>query len=115
MASLMAVLFDEQIALRDVGLGLVIVVVANEVLDRVVREKLAELGVQLRRQRFIGCKNDGRAPLPGDHIGHGEGLARAGHAQQGLVGQAVFDAFALLRDGGGLVTRRGIRLVQLEG
>ena len=37
----------------QVGLGLVVVEVADEVLDRVVREELAELGVQLGGQRLV--------------------------------------------------------------
>ena len=36
-----------------VGLGLVVVVVGDEVLDRVVREELAELAVQLRGERLV--------------------------------------------------------------
>ena len=109
-----AVLLDEQVALGHVGLGLVIVVVADEVLDGVVREELAELGVELRRQGLVGREDDGRPTHAGDDVGHGEGLARAGHAQQGLVAQAVFDAFAELGDGGGLVTRRRVGLKELE-
>ena len=80
-----AVLLDEQVALRHVGLGLVVVVVADEVLDRIAREELAELAVQLGGQRLVGREHDRRPAQPGDHVGHGEGLARAGHAQQGLV------------------------------
>jgi len=38
-----AVLLDVEVARRDVGLGLVVVVVADEVLDRVLGEELAEL------------------------------------------------------------------------
>jgi hypothetical protein len=49
------------VALRDVGLGLVVVVVADEVLDRVVREELAELAVELRRQRLVGREHERRA------------------------------------------------------
>jgi hypothetical protein len=50
-----AVLLDEQVALRDVGLGLVVVVVADEVLDRVLRKELAELAVELRREVLFGA------------------------------------------------------------
>jgi hypothetical protein len=53
-------------------------------------------------------------PSAGDHVGHGEGLARAGHAQQRLVGQAVLHAFHQLLDRRGLVARRRIGLEQLE-
>ena len=75
------VLLDKQIALRHIGLGLVVVVITDEILHRVVREKFAELAVQLRRQGFVGRKNNRRAAQPCDHIGHGEGLARTRHPQ----------------------------------
>ena len=108
-----AVLLDEQVALRHVGLGLVVVVIADEVLDGVLRKEVAELAVQLRRQRLVGREHDGRPAHAGDDVGHREGLARARHAQQGLVLQAVFDAFAQLRDGRGLVATGRKRLQQL--
>ena len=108
------VLLDEQVALRHVGLGLVVVVVADEVLDRVLREELAELAVQLRGQRLVGREHDGRAAHLRDDVGHREGLAGAGDAQQRLEGEAVLHALAQLRDGRGLVARRRVRLEQLE-
>ena len=37
------ILLNEQVARRNVGFRLVVVVIGNEVLDRVIREKLAEL------------------------------------------------------------------------
>ncbi|MNS73539.1 hypothetical protein D3C72_1069820 [compost metagenome] len=83
------VLLDEQVALRHVGFRLVVVVVADEVLDRVLREKVAELAVQLRRQGLVRGEDDGGPAHARDDVGHGVGLARAGHAQQGLEGQSV--------------------------
>ena len=109
-----AVLLDEQVALRHVGFRLVVVVVADEILHRVLRKELAEFAVQLRRQRLVGRKHDGRPAQPGNHVGHGEGLARASHAQQGLVGLAIVHTFHQLVDGRGLVARRRIRLEQLK-
>ena len=109
-----AVLLDEQVALRHIGLGLVVIVVADEILHRVARKKLPEFGVQLCGQRLVGRKHDRGAAHAGDHIGHREGLARAGHAQQCLVGQAVLDAFAQQVDRLRLVARRRIGLEQLE-
>ncbi len=52
------VLLDVGVRLRDVRLGLVVVVVGDEVLDRVVGQQLAELVGQLRGQRLV------RAPSP---------------------------------------------------
>ena len=47
------VLLDVGVGARDVGFRLVIVVVADEVLDRVAGEELAELSIELRRQRLV--------------------------------------------------------------
>ena len=56
------VLGDVGVGARDVGLGLVVVVVRDEVLDGVLREELAELGVELRGERLVGrrCTSVGR-------------------------------------------------------
>src|SRR3546814_1452302 len=56
------VLVDEGVGARDVGLRLVVVVVRDEILDRIVREKLLELAVQLRRQGLVR-RHDQRRPL----------------------------------------------------
>ena len=47
------VLLDVRVRPRQVRLGLVVVEVADEVLDRVVREELAELRVELRGERLV--------------------------------------------------------------
>ena len=47
------VLLDVRVRARQVRLGLVVVEVADEVLDGVVREELAELGVQLGGQGLV--------------------------------------------------------------
>ncbi len=75
------VLLDEQVARRHVGLGLVVVVVGDEVLDRVLGEELAQLRVQLRRQRLVRREDQRRPAEARDDVGHGEGLARAGDAR----------------------------------
>ena len=61
-------------------LRLVVIVVADEVLHRVVGEKRAELGTQLRRQRFVVCQHQRGAVALGNDVGHGKGLAGAGDA-----------------------------------
>ena len=110
-----AVFFNEQITLWHIGFGLVVVVVADEILHRVFRKELAKLAVQLRSQCFVGRKNNGGTAHARNHVGHGESFARACHAQQGLKHFAVADAFDQLVDGRGLVARRWVRLKQLEG
>ena len=47
------VLLDVDVALRDVRFGLVVVVVADEVPDGVVREQLLELLVELGGERLV--------------------------------------------------------------
>ena len=53
--------FDEGVGARHVGFGLIVVVVRDEILDRVVREEALELAVELRRQSFVGREDQRRA------------------------------------------------------
>ena len=69
---------------RDVGLGLVVVVVADEVLDGVVGEELAQLAAELGGERLVVGDQQRRALELLDHGGHREGLAGAGGAEQRL-------------------------------
>ena len=96
-------LLDVGVAGRDVGLGLVVVVVADEVLDGVVGEEPPELLVELRRQRLVVGHHQGRAVHPGDDLGHGEGLAGAGHAEQRLVRVTALEPGDQLRHGMDLI------------
>src|SRR5690606_17857102 len=57
----------------------------------------------------------GRALGAGDDLGGGEGLARAGYAEQALVGFAVLDAFHQFGNGRGLVAGGGIVGAAAEG
>ena len=80
-----SVFLDVDVALRDVRLGLVIVVVADEIMDGVVGKELLELAIELGGQRLV-VRHHQRGPLLLlDDVGHGEGLARAGHAHEHLV------------------------------
>ena len=76
------VLLDVGVRLRDVRLGLVVVVVADEVLDGVVREELAELGGELGAERLVRRDDERRTPEPLDRRGHRGGLAGAGGAEE---------------------------------
>ena len=84
---------------RDVGLRLVVVVVAHEVLHRVVGEELAELAVELCRQRLVVAQHKGGAPQLLDDVGHGEGLAAARDALQHLRPLSGAHALHQLPDG----------------
>ena len=82
------VLLDVEVGLRDVRLGLVVVVVGDEVLDRVLREELAELVAELRGERLV-VRDHERRPLDLlDDPRHRRRLAGAGRAEQGLVALA---------------------------
>jgi len=71
------VLLDVGIARRDVRFGLVVVVVADEVLDGVVGKELSHLAVELSGQGLVGG-DDQRRTLGGrDDIGDREGLPAA--------------------------------------
>ena len=98
-----AVLLDVGVGLRDVGLGLVVVVVADEVLDGVVGKEAPELVRELGAERLVR-RHHQRWPLePLDHMGDGERLAGAGGAKQG-------DVLLTAADGGGELVDR-LRLV----
>ena len=86
------VLLDVEVAARDVGLGLVVVVVGDEVLDRVVGEEGPELVAQLRRQRLVVGDHQRRALDRLDHARHRHRLAGPGRAQQRLEALALLDA-----------------------
>ena len=109
------IFFDEQIARRHVRFGLIVVVVGNEIFHRVLGEKFLHFRVQLRGQRFIRCHHQRRAAKLCDHVRHRVGLARAGHAQQGLEGEAVVDAFDQLDDRLRLIACRWKWLVEFVG
>ena len=83
------VLLDVDVALRDVRFGLVVVVVADEVVDGVVREEALELLVELGRERLVVREHQRRLAELGDDVGRGERLAGAGGAQQHLATLAV--------------------------
>ena len=100
--------FDVDVARRNVGFRLVVVVVADEVLDRVVGEERLELVIELRGQRLVVRQDQRRPSGPLDHLGHGERLAGAGDAQQHLVLFAVAHAARQLVDGGLLIAARAV-------
>ena len=60
------VFFDVDVALRNVRLGLVIVVIADKILDRVVRQQFAELLIKLGGECLVMRDDQRRQPQPGD-------------------------------------------------
>ena len=97
------VLLDVRVGPGEVRLGLVVVEVADEVLDGVVREELAELGVQLGGQRLVVRQDQRRLAVTCRSLSQSEGLSGAGRAKQRLVTQAPAEAIDELVDRPGLV------------
>ena len=85
-------LLDIGVGARHVGFGLVVVVIADEILDRVVGKEAPELAVELGRERLVGREDERRALRLLDHPRHGEGLAGAGDAEQHLRAVLAIDA-----------------------
>ena len=108
------VLLDVEVLGRDVGLGLVVVVVGDEVLDRVVGEELAELVAELRGQGLVVGDHQRRALDRRDRRRHREGLPGPGRAEQGLEAFAGFQALGQPGDRLRLVGGRRVGGVELE-
>ena len=99
----------------DVGLGLVEVVVGDEVLHGVLREEVAHFSVGLRGERLVGRHDEGGDAEPRDDVRHRVGLARTRHAEQRLEHDAVLKPLGERLDGRGLIARRRKGLVKDEG
>ena len=109
------VLLDVEVLARDVGLGLVVVVVGDEVLDGVGREVRPELVAELRRQRLV-VGEDQRRPLQLlDRRRHRHRLAGAGGAQQRHPARAGLDGLRDALDRRRLIRGGRVDGVELEG
>ena len=95
------VFLDIQVGGRDVRLGLIVVVIRDEILHRVVREEGFHLGVELRRKGLVMAHDEGGAVDLFDDVGDGEGLTGACHAEEDLrrcsCVQTVHKSFYRLR------------------
>ena len=78
------VLLDVQVLPGHVGLGLVVVVVGDEVLHGVVGEEVRELAVELGGEGLVVREDQGRKLRLLDDPGHREGLPRARDSLEGL-------------------------------
>ena len=108
------VLLDIEIGLRDVRLGLVVVVVGDEVLDRVVGEELPELVTELRGKRLVVGDDERRLLHLLDRPRHRRRLAGAGGAEERLEAVSCAQAGGELLDRLWLVGGRHIGLRCLE-
>ena len=97
------VFFYVGVGLSNVGFRLVVVVVADEVFDRVIGEELAEFVSELGGQGFIGRHDEGGALDLFDKPGRGGRLTGAGGPEKNDVAFAPVDALSEFGNGGGLV------------
>ena len=100
------ILLDISVGSRNIGLGLVIIVVGDEILNRIVGKQLAKFAEQLRRQGLVRGHDQGRPLHPGHNLGHGKGLARPGDAEQDLFAHPGLDIRRQTLNGRRLITGR---------
>ena len=98
----------------DVRFGLEVVVIADEIFHRVVREKRLEFLVKLRRERLVVRENQRRLAHVLDDVRHRESLARTGHAKQRLELFSAVKSLGQFLDGFRLVARRAVRAHELK-
>ena len=88
---------------REVGLGLVVVVVRDEELDPVLGEQVPQLGAELGRQGLVRLDDESGALDLFDHPGDRGRLPGAGDALEGLVPVPSLRSLDERGDGSGLV------------
>lgn len=79
------VFFNVEVPGRQISFRLIIIVIADKILDGILRKKLPKLLKQLRRQRLVMRDHQCRLAHPRNHIGHRERLAAARDPQQRLI------------------------------
>src|SRR5690625_2062221 len=109
-----AVFLDIGVGGRDVGLRLVVVVVGDEVFDRVVRQHLPQFVGELGGQRLVRCHHQSGPLQTLDEPGGGGRLAGSGRAEQHHVPLPRHDPVFQPVDGGRLVPGRRIGADHLE-
>ena len=108
------VFLDVGIGVRDVRLGLVVIEIRDEVLDRVLGKEIAKFGTELRRERLVVAQDEGRFLHHLDDTRHRNRLPAAGHAEQRLRPVAAQHAFGQQVGRFRLVTRQRIWQYELE-
>ena len=75
----LSVLLDIGVRGGNISLGLVIVIIADEEFDGILRKEFFEFAVKLGGQSLVmGDDQSGLLDLL-NHVGHGEGLSGPGH------------------------------------
>ena len=101
-----AIFFDVGIARWHIGFWLVVIVVRDEILDRIFREKFLELPIKLPSKCLIMSNDQGRFIDLGNDLAHGIGLPRTSRSHQDLGLLAPLDIIHQLLDGLRLIPRR---------
>ncbi len=100
------VLGNVRVGLRDIGLGLIVVIVADKVFHGIVGEELFHLTVELGGQGLVGGDDQGGLLDPCNGVGHGEGLAGAGDPKEDHVSQPLPHTFHQILNSAGLIAAR---------
>ena len=95
--------------MRNVGFGLEVVVIADEVFHRVVREESLEFLVELRRERLVVRQDQRRLAHVLDDVCHRESLAGTGDTEERLELFSVLETVCQFLNGFRLVARRPVR------
>ena len=86
-------LLDEGIGAGYIGLGLVIIIIGNEIFHRIMRKKAFEFAVELRGERLVGRKDQSGAVCFRDDLGGGEGFSGSRNTEQNLIALTALNAF----------------------
>ena len=98
------VFFDICIGAGNICLRLIVVVVGDEIFDRVVGKEGLELAVELCGEGLVVTQYERRPLQLLYDVGHSESLSRTGHSQQGYGVTAAIDGLAQSAYGGRLVS-----------
>ena len=83
----------------NIGFRLVVVIIGNEILNRIIGEEFTELRAKLRCKGLVMSQHQCGAVGFGDDVRHGEGLAAAGNTQKHLFIQSGFQSGRQKLDG----------------
>ncbi|OPZ13308.1 MAG: hypothetical protein BWZ06_01350 [Bacteroidetes bacterium ADurb.BinA261] len=87
------IFFDIRVGGRDIGFGLIIIVVRNIIFHRIVRKKALELAVELGCKRFVVTDDQRRLVDLRNDVGYRKSFARTRNTQQRLVRNFIPQAF----------------------
>ena len=85
-----------------------VIIIGYKVLNRVLREELFKLRIELPRQGLIVCDHQSRNVQLGDDVRHGKGLAGARNTKQSLALVAFLEALDQFFYGLRLVSGGGV-------